>query len=306
MEAVSLTISESTRAVCADESTPHLRKQFRWWFLSLQRLSFRSLFLSQLGLYALTNPSVTCWSGFVDDFWVNRGSVRCQIHASPLEADSLMILNRQRLNFPWLFLSQHRLCVVTNPRFTCRSCFVDDLWVDSDSVLLDYFSPMEELSLMIFESTGAVYATESTRHLWKRFHWWFLSRQWLSFRWLFLSQQGLFALPNPHVTFEAASLMFLESAKTQFSLTISESLGAFYADESTRHLWKQFRWLFLSQQGLCAVTNPCLTYGSSFVDDFWVCSNSVFVDYFLVNRGIVRSQIQASPVEAISLMISET
>jgi hypothetical protein len=101
-------------------------------------------------------------------------------------------------------------------------------------------------------------------------------------------------------------LMFLESAKTQFSLTISESLGAFYADESTRHLWKQFRWLFLSQQGLCTVTNPCLTYGSSFVDDFWVCSNSVFVDYFWVNRGIVCSQIQASPVEAILLMISET
>jgi len=304
VEAVSLTISESTRVVCADESTPHLRKQFRWRYLSLQRLSFRSLFLSQLGLCALTNPSVTCWSSFVDDFWVNRGSVRCQIHASLLEADSLMILNRQRLNFPWLFLSRHGLCVVTNPRFTCRSCFVDDLWVDSDSVLLDYLSSMEELSLMIFESTEVVYATESTRHLWKQFHWWFLSRQRLSFRWLFLSQHGLFTLPNPHVTFESCFVdvfgvckdsVFVDyfwvtrgflrwrihaSLMEAVSLTISESTGAVCGDESMSHLWKQFRWwflslqqlsfrwLFLSQQGHCALTNPSVTYRSDFVNDF--------------------------------------
>jgi hypothetical protein len=69
MEAVSLTICESTGAVCGDESMPHLWKQFRWWFLSLQQLSFRWLFLSQQGHCALTNPSVTCRSDFVNDFW---------------------------------------------------------------------------------------------------------------------------------------------------------------------------------------------------------------------------------------------
>jgi hypothetical protein len=41
VEAVSLTISESTGVVCDGESMPHLWKQFRWWFLSLQQLSFR-------------------------------------------------------------------------------------------------------------------------------------------------------------------------------------------------------------------------------------------------------------------------
>jgi hypothetical protein len=35
-------------------------------------------------------------------------------------------------------------------------------------------------------------------------------------------------------------LMFLESAKTQFSLTISESLGVVCPDESMCHLRKRF------------------------------------------------------------------
>jgi len=164
--------------------------------------------------------------------------------------------------------------VVTKPRFTYGCCFVDDLWVDSNFVLLDYFSPIEELSLMIFESIGAVYAAESTRHLWKLFHWWFLSQQRLSFRWLFLSQQGLFALSKPHITFESYFIdvfgvckdsVFVDyfwvardfvhwrihaSPVEAVSLTISESTGVVCDGESMPHLWKQFRWWFLSLQQL--------------------------------------------------------
>jgi hypothetical protein len=43
----SLTICESTWAVCDDESMRQLWNQFRWWFLSRLRLSFPWLFLSQ-------------------------------------------------------------------------------------------------------------------------------------------------------------------------------------------------------------------------------------------------------------------
>jgi hypothetical protein len=40
---------------------------------------------------------------------------------------------------------------------------------------------------------------------------------------------------------EAASLMFSESATTQFSIMVSESVRAVCAVESMRHPWKQFR-----------------------------------------------------------------
>jgi hypothetical protein len=57
-------VSESTGAVCAEDSMRHLWKQFRRLFLSGQRLSFPSLFMSQQGLCELTNPFVTCESTF--------------------------------------------------------------------------------------------------------------------------------------------------------------------------------------------------------------------------------------------------
>ena len=99
----SLTISESTEALCSAESKHHLWMLFRWWFLSRQRLRFCWLFLIHQGLWALTNPHVTCGSGFVHDFWVgsdlvfvdyfwvNLGYVRLRIHTSLVEAVSLMI-----------------------------------------------------------------------------------------------------------------------------------------------------------------------------------------------------------------------
>jgi hypothetical protein len=71
----SLTFSESTCAVRADDSFCHLCKQFPWWFLSGQRLSFPWLFMSQQGLCALTNPLVTSGNIFGDDFWEGSDSV---------------------------------------------------------------------------------------------------------------------------------------------------------------------------------------------------------------------------------------
>jgi hypothetical protein len=139
-------------------------------------------------------------------------------------------------------------------------------------------------SLTFSESTGAASAFELSRHLWKVFLWWFLSRQRLSWCWLVLIQQGLWVLTNPHVTFrisfvdyfgdvsgsvfidffkvnrgwarwgihasplEVVSLMIFQLTPTQFSLTLSEPTGAASISESTSHIWKVFRWWFLSQQ----------------------------------------------------------
>jgi len=67
---------------------------------------------------------------------------------------------------------------------------------------------------------------------------------------------------------KGVSVMISESTATLFSLTISESIGTMVADKSTRHLWKLFRWLFLSQQGLWAVLKPRTTFQRFFGDDF--------------------------------------
>jgi hypothetical protein len=105
--------------------------------------------------------------------------------------------------------------------------------------------------------------------------------------------------------------MISEWAATLFSLTVYESTGVVWADESIRHLWKQFRglfltrrrlsfpWLFISQQGLCALTNPWVTSGNIFGDDFWEGSDSVFLDYFWVNRCCVRWGFHVSSLEAV-------
>jgi len=96
-----------------------------------------------------------------------------------------------------------------------------------------------------------------------------------------------------------------------------ESTGAVCADESIHKLCKQFRWWFMSrqrlrfhwqfqsQQGLCVLTNPCVSFRTSFGDDYWVPSDSVFLEYFWVNGGCVRWRIHLSPMEAVSVNISE-
>jgi hypothetical protein len=185
----SFTFSESTGAASVDESTRHLWKWFRWWFLSRQRLSF---------FYY---------------FWIKRGYVPLQIQASLVEDVSLKIsksaptlflltisestgavrasestchlwklfrswfLSLQWLGFRWLFFSQERLGALTNSHVTFGTVSV---------MILELI--VVQFSLTVSKSTGARHATKSTRHLLKFFHW------------LFLSQQGLRALPNPRVT----------------------------------------------------------------------------------------------------------
>jgi hypothetical protein len=111
---------------------------------------------------------------------------------------------------------------------------------------------------------------------------------------------------------------------------ISEVIRFFCAVESMCHPWKQFRWWFLRPQGLFALSNPCVTRGSSFVDDFlsrqrhsfewWFLSlqglfplsnlcvtrGSSFVEDFWGHTGCFCCRIPASPVEAVSLKISDT
>jgi hypothetical protein len=72
--------------------------------------------------------------------------------------------------------------------------------------------------------------------------------------------------------------------------------------------WRRirFHWLFLSQKGLRALPNPRITFGRCFDDDFSVGINSVFVDYFLVNRGWQLFQIHASPLKGVSVMIFQS
>jgi hypothetical protein len=128
VKAVSLGISEALGPVCAVESMRYLWNLFRWWILC------------PLGLFALLNQWVTHRSSFFDNFWVPRGCLGYQIHASSVGAFSLM-------NF-----RVHRGCL------GCRI----------------HVSPMAANSLMISESLWAVFAVESLRHPWKEFDWWFL------------------------------------------------------------------------------------------------------------------------------------
>jgi hypothetical protein len=55
--------------------------------------------LKQQGLFALSYPCVTSGSSFVDDFIARMGSLRCRIHASPVEAFSLMISDSAATQF---------------------------------------------------------------------------------------------------------------------------------------------------------------------------------------------------------------
>jgi len=57
-------VYESKAAVWANESIRHLCKEFRGLYLNGQRVSFPLLFMSQQGLWGLTNPFGTCEKSF--------------------------------------------------------------------------------------------------------------------------------------------------------------------------------------------------------------------------------------------------
>jgi len=156
-----------------------------------------------------------------------------------------------------------------------------------------HVSPVEAVSLMIYESLGAVCGVESMRHPSKQFRWWFLR------------PHRLFALSNPRV-----------------------ACGSIFVD----YFWVESDSVFvdvLSPQRLIALSNPRVTRGSSYVDYFWGhrgCSRcrihvspvkgfffmiseltmTQFLLMFLGHRGWLRCRIHASHVEAVSLMISES
>jgi len=234
-----------------------------------KRLSFRWC-SEATGLIALSNPCVTRGSSFDDDFLGHRGCLRCRIHRSLVEAFSLMISEATTTQFSLMFWDH-------NSWLRCRI----------------HASPVEAYLLMISEATGADCAVKSMRHPSKQFRWWFLS------------PYGLIALSNPDVTHKSSFVDYLwgqrgclrcwihVSPMEAVSLMISESLGAVCAIESMHHLWKKFRWWFMRPEGLLALSNPCVTCGSSFIDDFWG------------HMGYLRSRIHASPVKAVSLMIFE-
>jgi len=265
---------------------------------------------------ALPNPHLTfgrCFgddfpvgtaSVFVDFFWANRGCGRFWIHASPLKV-VLMTFSEStgsvsasestrhlwkvfwrrfsswyRLCLCWLFLSQQGMAALLNPPITFERCLGDDFGVDNDFVFVDYLwvnnawgrwqihaSPLEVVSLTFSELTGAASASESTRHLWKVFRWWFSSRQRLCFRGLFLSPQWC----------------------ELFRIYASPLEGVSVMISSRRGL--RFHRLFLSLQGLWAILNPRVAFGSCFVDFLWV------------NRVGDRFQIHASPLKSVSATI---
>jgi len=308
----SLTFSESIRAGSSSESTRHLWKLFRWWFLSRQQLSFCWLFLSEEGLCVswiqasfvegvsvrIFQPALTL---FLLTFSKSTGDASASVSTRHLwKLFRWRFASQHRLHFCRLLLSQQRPTALPNPRVTIERCFGYDFWVDN-KVFVDYFSVNRDcrcwrinVSVRIFqpaltpfsftfsESTGAGSSSESTRQFWKVFRWQF---------------------PSQH--------------RFHFCLTFSESKGAASSSESMRHLWKlfpwwfpsqhrlHFHWLFLSQQGQRPLPNPRVTFGICFGDDFPVSTDSVFVDFFLVNRGWQLFRIHSSPLKGVSVLISE-
>jgi hypothetical protein len=239
-----------------------------------------------------------------------------------------LFLSGQRLSFPWHFLSQQVLCALRIPSVISGNNLRDDFWLVSDSVFLDVFwvnrccarwgfllSSLEtiyvtisdwsatQFSFTFSESTGVVRSEDSLCHLWKQFSWWFLSGQRLGFSWHFLCNRCCACWGFLLSSLETVYVMISEWSGTQFSLTFSKSTGVVCAEDSMRHLWKQFRrlflrrqrlsfpWLFMSQQGLCGLTNPFVTSESTFEGFLCVDTVSVFLDSLWVKRGCMGLRI---------------
>jgi len=138
-------ISQSTGYLCADESRRQLWRQTRWLFLSRQLLSIWWWLLSQQGVYAHTNPSISWGSIFGEDFkrvsnsvldvdfLVSWDCVRCQSRRQLRRESRWWFMSLQLLSFRWRLSTQHGLCAQTKPSVSWGSSFVDDFRALSDS-----------------------------------------------------------------------------------------------------------------------------------------------------------------------------
>jgi len=238
--------------------------------------------MSQQGLFGLTNPFVTCESSFGFYIWVGSDSVFLTVYETK------------------------GLCGLTNPFVTCESSSGGYFWVGSDLGFLDYFwinrscgcwrihgSALETISVMIskrgatqfsvtlFESIAAMCADESTRYLCKQFGGLYWQGIDLVFRNSFWVKRGCVGWRIHSSPVKGVLSATFEWAATLFSLTVYESTGAVWADESIRHLWKQFRVLYLRGQRL------------SFSDCLWD------------KRGCVGWRIHSSRAKGVSRATSE-
>jgi hypothetical protein len=173
----SLAILESTWTLWDDESTRQLSKQCRWWFLSPSLLSFHWRFSSQQGLCARTNLGFSSGGSLVDafrvgsdlffacDFRGNLDFVPWWIHASDLEALSLMVSESAATQLSVMIPSQEGLFAQMKPSISWGSSCDDNFRVGSDSDFGDNFwvkwdcvrwriqtSAREAVSLIVSES----------------------------------------------------------------------------------------------------------------------------------------------------------
>jgi hypothetical protein len=49
----------------------------------------------------------------------------------------------------------------------------------------------------------------------------------------------------------------------------------------------------------CVLTNPSISQGSSFIDDFWVGNDSVFIDDFWIDSERIHWRFQVSTVKVV-------
>jgi hypothetical protein len=116
---------------------------------------------------------------------------------------------------------------------------------------------------------------------------------WNQFSRWFLTSEELFALPNPGLT---RGSRFVDNCLGHRGCLHCQIHGSPVEAVSL---------MFFTPQGLFAPWKPCVTHGSISVDGFWVDSDSVLVDDLWGHRCWFRLRIHASPVKAVSLMISE-
>jgi len=197
--------------------------------------------------------------------------MRWRIHASALEALSLMVSESAATQLSVMIFDQQGLCAQTNPGFTCGGSLVDCFWVGSDSVFARDFavyrvslrwriqtSALEADSLIISKSSATQYSVTSN-----------------------------------------------ESARSVCADESKHQLRNQFRWRFQMHERLSFRCWFPSQLGLCALTNPGVSCEKSLGDGLWVFNYSVFGDDYWLNRDCVHRQNRGLAGEGVSVMISE-